>query len=197
MRRLPTGAGGGSHAPLRCTKHLCTLGERAQLDSRPCCRCESAVCRPAWAHERRSGGCAGVRRAREVVCTLPSDAHTICAPWGRWRNLIRALAVGANRPCVALPGRVSGGQEVAPAWRRPREVVRTLPSDAHTIRAALVWHRSTPLHAAPCSPRAIDLSCCGHLGLAFFCAAISWKRNQLKKSPRKTKMKLLLWGSNP
>ena len=58
--------------------------------------------------------CAGVRRPREVVCTLPSDAHSICAPWGRWRNLIRALAVGANRPFGALPGGKSGRQAVAP-----------------------------------------------------------------------------------
>ena len=96
------GAGGDSHAPLRCTKHLCTLGERAQLDSRPCCRCESAVCRPAWAREGRSGGCAGLRRPREVVRMLPSDAQSICAPWGSVHNLIHALAVGANRP-LTLP----------------------------------------------------------------------------------------------
>ena len=101
--------------------------------------------------------------------------------------MIRALAVGANRPCVALPGRVSGGQEVAPAWRRPREVVRTLPSDAHTIRAALVWHRSTPLHAAPCSPRAIDLSCCGHLDWLFFAPLLAGKEISSKKAQGKRK----------
>ena len=41
-----------------------------------------------------------MRRPREVVCTLPSDAHSICAPWLGVRNLIGALAVGANRPCL-------------------------------------------------------------------------------------------------
>ena len=50
-----------------------------------------------------------------MVHTLLSGAQSICAPWGSVRNLIRALAVGANRPFVALPGRMSGGQEVAPA----------------------------------------------------------------------------------
>ena len=55
-----------------------------------------------------------MRRPREVVCTLPSDAHSICAPWGRRRNVIRALAAGANRPFGALPGRMSARQAVAP-----------------------------------------------------------------------------------
>ena len=36
LRPPPTGAGGGSHAPLRCTRQLCTLGERAQVGWRPC-----------------------------------------------------------------------------------------------------------------------------------------------------------------
>ena len=36
LRPPPTGAGGGSHAPLRCTRQLCTLGEHAQAGWRPC-----------------------------------------------------------------------------------------------------------------------------------------------------------------
>ena len=108
-----------------------------------------------------------MRRPREVVCTLPSDAHTICAPWGRRRNLIRALAVGANRPVVALPGRVRGGQEVAPACAgRGRWVARS--PQMHKASVLLLFGPAAPrctLH--PLAPRAIDLSCCGHLDWLF------------------------------
>jgi len=38
---VPQARGGDSHPPLRCTRQLCTLGERAQADWCPACRVSS------------------------------------------------------------------------------------------------------------------------------------------------------------
>ena len=103
------GAGGDSHAPLRCTKHLCTLGERAQVDwligaLAVGARLGSAACmrnrpnRPSRARAARRGAFARAGRAPNSFRTLPQGAQLPCACEGSVRKVVRVSGMKSPEP---------------------------------------------------------------------------------------------------
>ena len=119
LRPPPTGAGGGSHAPLRCTRQLCTLrklvGAPADGANRPRPPCRGA----RWA----------VRSLRPWFARSPQVHKAAVHPGGAcasWLAPLLTVRTGRVRPAGGRGGR-SGACARRP---RAREAVRTLPSGA-------------------------------------------------------------------